>query len=175
MSRTRVALGSLVGAGVIHFALVACEPAFPTLDAAIPNDGGVLDAMRDAFVDAVGTMRDAEVREAQAQDASSNTARVFEAQCDRTIEITGGLRLYFAEVSVPGINTATPPAVMVWACGGTAARGGRELLCGGQPCTGYDLPAIPCITTNAFVSTDRIVANCGQGEAHRERVVVHVH
>lgn len=62
-NRTRVAMGSALGALALHVVMVACGSAGP---ASSPGDGGMLADVRDAIVDAVGDVLDAETPDAHA-------------------------------------------------------------------------------------------------------------
>lgn len=70
-NRTLVAMGSALGALALHVVMVACGSSGSTSS---PGDGGMFADVRDAIVDAVGDVLDAETGDARADDGGTQPA-----------------------------------------------------------------------------------------------------
>lgn len=177
-TRRRFVLGSLVGALLIHVAIVACSSAGGTSS---PRDGGSFGEVLDAFAAgdvtaAVDALREAatNVHDAEVRDANAG-GRVYEVACDqegrtRSLYAPDGGVLATIETTtwwgiVPGVQVSpsNAPHITVFVC--DAETFGAAVTCpAGWRCdqTGFTFPRHACTQGGSAIDADgRVLVACG--------------
>lgn len=141
MTRTKIAVGSIVGALVLHVVMVACGSAPPSM----AGDAGVLADVRDAIVDALHDVVDAETPDAHAGG-------------DGGIPPTDG-GAPPADGGAPACNCPAPPRPEYSFSGGAVDRGGASLA----PVADFSTATVGVVPTRADDGTTfvTITANAG--------------
>lgn len=186
--RSRVIVGSIVGAVAVHLAMLACSgdggsppgqldasavdgghqaraDAGDILDAITAGDlGGALDAVADVVRDAVGKAVDAETRDAHAGgDGGAPGPRFNEGTCVESA-VSAGVRYYAAEVRVPGYNGNTSGPLNVLLCGLTCTNTACVIATPGAVVAQRDFECRSA--PSYFTRGDRVLVYCG-GEGDR--------
>ena len=178
-TRRRFVLGSLVGALLIHVAIVACSSAGGTSS---PRDGGSFGEVLDAFAAgdvtaAVDALREAatNVHDAEVRDANAG-GRVYEIACDqegrtRSLYAPDGGVLATVETTawwgiVPNlqVSPSNAPRITVYTCD-AENFGVTGVTCpDGWRCdqTGFTFRRHTCTQGGSVIDSDgRVLASCG--------------
>ncbi len=182
--KSRVVVGSIVGAVAVHLAMLACGPsAGPTaqghdggghdattvrhdagdiLDAITAGDlGGALDAAADVVRDAVGKARDGEVRDAHA----GPTGRVVEVLCTErtTIEFNQVSQVsHYGSLDASSLNPRDVPDVRAVVCDPNQAYDPCATATPGSCRVVGQLHLFPpCYQTIVGFRDGRLIINCG--------------
>lgn len=176
-NRSRIVLGSVVGAFAIHIAALACSGngsvvgSQPDASTAV-HDGGfvdalasVIDAVGDAVHDAAVKVVDGEVRDAR---AGGDPPRMMEAPCN--VRGRGAYtNIWFATFTVPGLNPSTGGEIHAQACNYNCAPDAGVCASTGAPIT------TTCISQPVWSGPGSVAVYCGPDADHGATARIWIH